>query len=206
MFWQPDSYPICTHHVFLSHSREDHDALVRPVYDGLREKGVIGWLDREAYTYGRDSRTALKCAVLESRHVVFFVTPAMIASGRGWCVFELAYVELLQAALVRPGGALANLFLPLYFVPQSDPALPRTVWQAPRDRGRFHDPAADGPPGPWAVREVVRFLRTEERLAADFRSRARADREFKTELRKKRGLFDRACRFDPQPLPVVEPE
>jgi len=124
VFWKVDSYPVCTRHVFLSHCREDYDDLVRPVYDALKSEGVVGWLDREDYTYGRDSRTALRDGVLRSRHVVFFITPAMISTGRGWCVFELAYAEILQANLLHAGGPLLNVFLPLFFLPQSDTILP----------------------------------------------------------------------------------
>jgi hypothetical protein len=104
VFWQLQSYPVCTHHVFLSHSREDHDPLVRPVSDALVADGVVPWLDREDYYYGRDSRSALRDGVLRSRHAVFFVTAELIASGRGWCAFELAFAEVLQATLAWPGG------------------------------------------------------------------------------------------------------
>lgn len=140
MRWSIDYFPKCSHHVFLSHCAEDRANLVIPVYDALTAAGVSAWLDQVDYTYGRDSRTALKDGVLKSRHVVFFVTPDMISTGRGWCVFELAYAEILQANLLHPGGPLANVFLPLFFLPLTDPTLPRTVWQATRDRGNFLEP------------------------------------------------------------------
>lgn len=205
MFWNVHAYPTCTHHVFLSHCREDHDPLVRPVYDRLRAAGAEVWLDREDYHYGRDSRAALRDAALRSRHVVFFVTRAMLTTARGWCVLELAYAELLQAGLTRAGGAMANVILPLYFVPQADPDLPRTVWQLARDRGRFHDPAADRDPAVWAAGEVVRFLRDEERLANDLASLARRDAGFRAELKARTGLRERVARFDPRPLLPTSP-
>ena len=128
MPWRADYFPPCRRHVFLSHSREDHDDLVRPVYDALVEHRIEPWIDRHHYPYGADSRTALQAALLECRHVVFFVTEAMVASGRGWCAFELAYTELLQRNLTTSTGPLSNLFLPLYFIPQTHALLPRTVW------------------------------------------------------------------------------
>lgn len=206
MFWQLHSFPPCQHHVFLSHCRENHDALVKPVYDALVADGLTPWLDREDYYYGRDSRTALRDGVLRSRHVVFFVTRDMITTGRGWCVFELAYAELLQGALSYAGGVLANVVLPLFFVPQSDPELPRTVWQVTRDRGRFHDPAVDGDPVGWSCREILRFLRDEQQLATDLRTTAARDRPFREGLRKQRpGLYERVTRVDPAPIPEHDP-
>lgn len=204
MFWTVHSYPPCTHHVFLSHCREDHDPLIRPAYDRLRAAGAEVWLDREDYHYGRDSRGALRDAVLRSRHVVFFVTRAMLSTGRGWCVLELAYAELLQATLTRTGGPLANVLLPLFFVPQTDADLPRSVWQLARDRGRFHDPAADADPAAWAAAEIARFLRDEQALAKDIAALARKDAAFRAELRGRPGLLERATRFDPGPIPLPE--
>ena len=194
-------FPRCVHHVFLSHSREDHDALVRPVYDQLVAAGVTPWIDRHHYAYGRDSRAALQSAILECRHVVFFVTPAMLASGRGWCSFELAYAEILQSNLHAPDGPLANLLLPLFFVPQSDPILPRTVWQATRDRGVFHDPARNLDTVAWVVGEVIRFLRREQRRAATLTTRIRRDTELQDTLERVGGLRDRVTRFHPRRLP-----
>lgn len=83
MFWQIHSYPPCDHHAFLSHCADDRAWLVHPVFDELKARGIIPWLDREDYYYGRDSRTALRDGLLRSRHVVFFVTRAMLGYTRG---------------------------------------------------------------------------------------------------------------------------
>lgn len=201
MAWKLDHFPACTHHLFLSHSREDHETLVRPVFDGLRATGVRSWIDRHHYPYGRDSRTALQSSVLTCRHVAFFVTPAMLASPRGWCVLELGYSEILQSNLSLPGEMLAHVFLPLFLVPQTDPNLPRTVWQATRDRGIFHDPTRNPDPVDWAVGALVQFLRREEKLAGEVRSRVRRDPDFRETLPLKSGLRRRVAEFGPAPLP-----
>lgn len=200
MFWTVSSFPPCTHHIFLSHCREDHERLVVPVREGLRERNIVSWLDREDYFYGRDSRAALRDGILRSRHTVFFITEAMLASSRGWCVLELAFAELLQSGLVRPGGALANIILPLFFIPQDDLTLPRTVWQLLRDRGRFHG-ATDGERGAWAQNEIARFIRDEQRLAADHAAAMRTDHKSRKELERLSGLLSRVTKFDPQPVP-----
>lgn len=203
MRWSIDHFPRCSHHVFLSHCREDRDALVGPVYEALSARGVGAWLDEVDYTYGRDSRTALKDGVLYSRHVVFFITPAMLSSGRGWCVFELAFAELLQAALHR-GEPLINVLLPLFYLRQADPTLPRTVWQAARDRGNFLEPKRGPRAGEkrveWAAEQIVQFLGNEERRATDMAARALVDRAFRRELTKPTGLLQRVTQFDPGSL------
>ncbi len=139
-----------------------------PVYDELQRCGIIPWLDREDYYYGRDSRTALRDGLLRSRHIVFFVTLAMMDYRRGWCPMELAYADLLQTNLFYAGGTLLNLELPLFFLDRADPELPRTIWGALRDRGHFHHPS-DGDPVAWAVNQIVAFLRREQKLVLDLR-------------------------------------
>lgn len=201
MFWQITSFPKCAHHVFLSHCAEDRDALVRPVYDRLTTAGVSPWLDQEDYYYGRDSRAALRDGILRSRHVVFFVTDAMLSTARGWCVFELALAETAELSFRYPGGQLAHLFLPLYLVPQTDVRLPRSVWQLVRDRGRFHSLPTDGDPVGWCDREIREFLAREQKLARDMADLADLDHEFAARLRSNPGLFDRATKFHPKRLP-----
>lgn len=201
MAWIADFFPPCAYHVFLSHSREDHDGLVRPVYDRLRALEIASWIDRHHYPFGADSRTALQNSLLECRHTVFFLTRSMLASPRGWCVLELAYSELLQRSLTVPAGPLSNTFLPLFFVSQADPVLPRTVWQATRDCGVFHDPEGGLDAVTWAVAEIRTFLIREARTAKQNATRAKKDVTFRESLRAPTGLRERVCRFDPQAVP-----
>lgn len=198
MFWQIASFPKCEHHVFLSHCAEDRDGLVSPVYDRLVSAGITPWLDREDYYYGRDSRAALRDGLLRSRQVVFFVTDAMLAVARGWCVLELALTELLELSFRAPGGQLANVFLPLFLVPQADERLPRSVWQLVRDRGRFLTP---GDPVGWCVAQIHQFLAREQRLARELAGMARKDPAFAKLLNKTTGLADRITKFHPRRLP-----
>ena len=171
--------------------------------ESLRERGIRAWLDRHDYPYGRGSRAALRDALIGCRHVVFLVTDAMLTQPRGWCVQELAWTELLQDNLLHAGGpALQNVFLPLYFVEPSDSRLPRSVWQAARDKGVFCQAGVGRPE--WAVGQIEAFLRREEKLSAEFRRYARRNEGFRTGLRAKHGLFDRVTRFDPQPLRTRE--
>ena len=199
MLWQLASFPKCEYHVFLSHCAEDRDALVAPVYDHLLAAGITPWLDRQDYPYGRDSRSALRDGILRSRHVTFFVTEAVLTVARGWCVLELALAELLELNFHVPGGQLANVFLPLFLVPQASAHLPRSVWQLVRDRGRFH---TGGDPVEWCVEQIRAFLRREQRLARDTAARARDDPAFAAALAATPGLADRVTKFHPKRLPA----
>ena len=203
MFWQLASFPKCQHHVFLSHCQEDRDALVRPVYERITDSGIVPFLDVEDYYYGRDSRTALKDGILDSRHTVFFITDNLLNNARGWCIFELAFAEMLDSNFHFRGGKLANAFLPLFLISQSDERLPRSVWQLLRDRGRFYNLQSDGNSSEWCFREVREFLQRESKLTRNVADLARADVRFAEDLKAIPGRFDRVTKFHPKRLPVT---
>lgn len=205
MFWKLSSFPKCSHHVFLSHSNEDQSSLILPLHEKLLTSGVISWLDRDDYSYGRNSRDALRRAILDSRHVVFFVTDAMLNSSRGWCVFELAFSELLELNFQESGGQLANVFFPLFLVSQDDPRLPRSVWQDTRDRGRFHNQEKDGPAVEWCHDQICSFLIREQKLARNMSDNAKADKPFAKRLEQTRGLKERVTRFHPSSIRLDGP-
>jgi TIR domain len=200
MFWQITSYPRCEFHVFLSHRAIDRPMLVYPVYEELKRRGIIPWLDREDYYYGRDSRAALRDGLLRSRPVVFFVTLGMMDYKRGWCPMELAYSDLLQANLIHAGGPLLNFELPLIFLDRSDQELPRTAWDALRDRGIFHHPS-DGDAVIWAVEQITAFLHREQNLALDMAKVVAPGHAVYKALEDRHGLVERLTQFYPGPIP-----
>ena len=200
MFWQLASFPKCQHHVFLSHCQEDRDELVRPVYGRLVDSGIVPFLDVEDYYYGRDSRTALKDGILDSRHTAFFITDNLLSNARGWCVFELAFAEMLDANFHCRGGKLSSAFLPLFLIAQSDERLPRSVWQFVRDRGRFYNSVTEGDPIEWCHREIREFLLREWKQSKNLADLARNDVNFAAELKGVPGRFDRVTKFHPKRL------
>ena len=200
MFWQIASFPRCEYHIYLSHCAADRDWLVHPVYDELMRRRIIPWLDREDYSYGRDSRTSLRDGLLRSRHVVFFITLGMMTYTRGWCSMELAYSELLQANLIHAGGPLLNLELPLFFLDRADANLPRTAWDALRDRGMFYD-QSDGDPVEWSVDQIIKFLHREQDLALDMSRVVVPRRPIYKALADRPGIIERVTQFDPGPIP-----
>jgi hypothetical protein len=201
MFWQIQFFPACTHHLFLSHCREDRDRLVFPLYQALQREQVIPWLDRHEYPYGRTSFGALRDGILKSRHTVFLVTRGMLAQARGWGIVELAWADLLQENLHEPGGSLQNVILPLFFVPQTDEQLLRSVWQSIRDRAVFHTPE-DGDPVAWAVREIRAFLAREAELGVDILAWLQQDSNARARVESRQGFFDRVIARYPTPAPA----
>lgn len=197
MAWIIDDYPDCTHHVFLSHSSLDKPSLIRPVRDRLATRNVAAWIDMEDYTYGRPTRKALRDGLLTSRHVVFFVTEAMLKSLNGWCTMELAFSELIQSNFEKYGGeTYLNYLLPLYFVPDSHRRLRRSVWQLPRDLGHFCPFGNAEQQAEWATAEIVAFLEREQQLANQWRKRIRKQPELHSELNYA-GKKERVTRFQP---------
>lgn len=200
MFWQITSYPRCEYHVFLSHCAADRADLVFPVYEELKRKGIIPWLDRDDYYYGRDSRSALRDGLLRSRHVVFFITQAMMEYRRGWCAMELAYSDLLQSNFAYAGGHLLHFELPLLFLDRSNAELSRTVWDILRDRGRYHPPSG-GDAVAWAAEQIHAFLHREQDLALDMAKVVLPGQPIHSALGQWPGLVDRITRFDPSNIP-----
>ena len=112
MLWKVEPFPRSVFHVFLSHSGEDKDALVRPVYNELRNRKYECFIDVEDFYHGRGSLDGLRAAILDSRHVVIFITDNMLQSPRGWCPIEMAYAELLELSFHTVGAKLLNTVFP----------------------------------------------------------------------------------------------
>jgi hypothetical protein len=200
MYWQVQFLPQCTHHVFLSHCREDRDWLVRPLNAALQSKAITTWLDLHDYPYGRTSLGGLRDGVLKSRHTVFLVTQAMLTQPRGWTVVELAWTHLLQENLCEAGGEMQTVALPLFFVERGSESLLRSAWQAVRDRGAFHTPA-DGDPVAWATRQIIAFLLRQEERGLDNARWLAEDSQAQTRLDSRQGLIDRLTARHPISFP-----
>lgn len=168
MLWQVSSYPDCTHHVFLSHCREDRDSLVLPVFERLQARGIVPWLDQQDYPGGRAELHALRDSMLKCRHVVFFVTENMIRQRRGWTVVELVYAELLQESLCWPGGVLQHVALPLFLFDfaKAQEHLVQSVWHLLEGR-RVAYSGGEASPVDWATDQIGSYLSREESFGRD---------------------------------------
>ena len=142
----------------------------------------------------------MRDGVLKSRHTIFLVTAAMLQQARGWGIVELAWADLLQENLRQEGGVLQNIMLPLFFLPQDDPHLPRSVWHAIRDRCAFHAPD-QGDPVRWAVGQITAFLTRENQRALDILDWLQQDSHFRDDVQKRPGLAERITGRHPALVP-----
>ncbi len=196
MLWQAQFFPRCTHHVFLSHCREDRDWLVRPLNAALQEQTVTTWLDLHDYPYGRTSFGGLRDGIVSSRHVVFLVTEAMLTQPRGWALVELAWAHILQENMHEAGGELQCVALPLFFLDRASAPLDRSAWHSIVDRAAYHHPR-DGDAVVWATQQIVAFLLREEQRGLDNSRWLEADSRAHERLGQRPGLIDRITARNP---------
>ena len=199
MSWSFPYFPACSHHVFLSHCREDADGIVLPVFSELKRYGIAPWIDRHDYLYGRTTIESLKDSILRSRHTAFFITEAMLTVPRGWCVVEYTLSRLLQDTLVR-GLLLSRVIFPLFFVEKNNPLLARSVWRDFIERGVFWDPeGVEVDIARWATVEVTKFRRHEQSYAEEMRTLIQQEPSF-ARLVDEPGLFERVTTMQPESI------
>ena len=189
--WRIKFWPECDKHVFLSHCAEDRNELVSPVYDELGRRGIVPWFDRHHYPLGREAIEALQEELLKCRHVIYFITPAMLCQGRGWVSAERALTALIQHYL-RRDTELAHVELPLLFVETSDIGFQRSLWRSLADKGKRCPQAVSLGGGwdkqhvDWAADQVEKFVRQEEQWAIDLELRLAGDSKLRSGLERDR--------------------
>jgi len=95
-----------------------------------------------------------------------------------------------------------NLLLPLFFVDQTDPRLPRSFRQAVRDRGRFCEAWREREQVAWAFKEIFTYLVREQSLAGNHSDECKSSPKFRDELETPPGLRDRVTKFEPSRLRI----
>lgn len=89
------------HAFFISHVSEDNDD-VRELKNAIvrlsRSRGfkLSCFLDLDDWRYGARSTSVIRDELIESEHMVLWVTPNYLQATRGWTWIELAYGELIQ--------------------------------------------------------------------------------------------------------------
>jgi hypothetical protein len=57
------------------------------------------FLDKHNWLVGNDNPTTIRDCLLQSQHMICWVTPAYLANQRGWIWMELAYANLLETSI-----------------------------------------------------------------------------------------------------------
>jgi hypothetical protein len=216
--WGIQHWPRCTAEAFLSHCAEDRGGLVLPVFQEVYRRGVTPWIDHHHYPVGRDAFEALRDELLRCRHVVYFITPAMLRQGRGWAHTECAFVATIQQRLRYRTNEIAHVELPLLFVPPNDPIYMRSVWRSLIDKSRicpcmpevrwWQRPGGWTNTGirswkpeqvAWAAETITSFVRQEAQWALELADRFRQDSKLRQEFSGDENLLRRLLAQTPRP-------
>jgi len=211
--WRIEYWPDCIAHVLLSHCAEDRDHLVLPVYEELRRRGLVPWIDRHDYPIGRDAMEALREELLKCRHVVYFLTSAMLWQGRGWASTERALSAVIQQRLRYFDAEIAHVELPLVFLPPDHAIFHRSVWRSLADKAERCPHAVPARRLPentwqpkhvqWAADVVESFVRQEERWAIELGIRFDQDTRLSEHFSGEDNLMRRVLAQAPRSWPVV---
>jgi TIR domain len=126
--WYIEQWPILGFDAFLSHCAEDRETLVIPVYERLRELGVLPWFDRHNFPIAIEPFNALRTNLLRCRHVVYFITRNLLKQGRGWCAAERSLADLVQRQFQIATSSMWTFELPLLLVDPTDPMFLRSSY------------------------------------------------------------------------------
>jgi hypothetical protein len=91
--------------VFISHASEDKDAVVRPLSEALRERGLEVWYDEFELRIGDSLRRKIDAGIARSRFGIVVLSQSFFA--KGWPQYELD-------GLVTMAVSGAQVLLPLW--------------------------------------------------------------------------------------------
>jgi hypothetical protein len=200
--WGVSYWPRCDFYVFLSHCAEDRESLFIPVQQRMEALHVIAWLDKHDYPAGRDPFEILLEEVLRCRHVVFFVTAALLRQARGWSAIERSYSEVVQRVLSSGPLEVCHVELPLVFLPRDHPTLNRSIWAPLLSKAVFYPgkPRSKREHIEWAASTVSDFVRQEQAWGLDIGIRIQADHDLASQFGADDNLFDRVTGASPLPI------
>lgn len=177
--------------------------MVLPVHEALQQNNILTWIDERNYPPGRDPYEVLREELLHCRHVIYFVTPALLRQGRGWTGIELGNTALIQQRLWYGSYQICHVELPLFFVPQNHAQLARSAYSAIRHKGIFYPPGRwDINAADWAARQALQFIQNEQRWALQIAAGYATDPMMQHHFGDEPGLHGRIAGLDPVTVPA----
>ncbi|HEX5271607.1 MAG TPA: toll/interleukin-1 receptor domain-containing protein [Gemmataceae bacterium] len=122
------------HAFFVSHVAEDEAEVVQlkaeiEAYSGRGGRAPLAcFLDVQNWLKGNLSGMVIRESLRRSAHMVAWISPAYIATTRGWVWMELAYAELIELAMNHGQFDLAHPFIVPVFRGVTVEHLARTPW------------------------------------------------------------------------------
>lgn len=200
--WQISQWPKCEFHVFLSHCAEDREQFVIPLQQELQRRQIASWIDSHHYPLGTSSHEALRDGLLRCRHVVYLVTRETLQRARGWVAVERTYGDLIQSNFRHQEVELSHVELPLYFVPQDDKVLARSIWQSIREKGKFYAGVnvSTRKAIQWAASQIDAFVQQEEKRGMEIGEYVEQDQTLREKYVHETNALRRIAAIDPQRL------
>ena len=91
--------------VFISHASEDKDEIARPLYNQLKELGLMIWYDEVELKKGRNTATQISNAIKESQYIVVIYSPNYIKEHKRWTKSEeslASYLSIEEGTIIIP--------------------------------------------------------------------------------------------------------
>jgi hypothetical protein len=112
------------------------------------------------------------------------------------------FANLLQENLRVSSLELCHIQFPLFFVPPGHAILHRSAWGPIVNRGRYYPPGrVDAAAVAWATREIIAFIRQEERRGVSLAEQIQNDPGFRPWLAAEPNLLGRIMGADPPSIP-----
>src|SRR5262245_45655321 len=119
---------------FISHVREDAEEVARLKAEIVGYSGRGGrpplacFLDLHDWSIGNENSSVIRLNLLESAHLVAWISPSYLATSRGWVWMELAYAELIEQSLNLGSIGLQHPYIVPVYRQLSVQLLERTPW------------------------------------------------------------------------------
>lgn len=195
--WEIQKWPTKKFDVFLSHVCEDRDCLVSPVYESLKEQGIIPWIDTVEFPSAQRSHAAIREQLPQCSRIVYFLTPSQLEQGRGWTSMEATLANIIESHCQFHTQSLYHFQFPLLFVDfdhetQKD-AFERSVWQplfeigiqCPFDLNTDREKTIT-----WCVKTISALLDQEDRRSVSLEQKTQDDDGLRAYLDQYEGLRD----------------
>jgi len=204
--WLIDHWPNKGFDVFLSHVAEDRDRLILPVYEALKQRKRIPWIDQVDYPLGVESIDALRQHLVRCSHIVYFITPAMLTQGRGWTAVERTLSSLIQSQFHFGSQVFYHFQVPLIFLPsemQAKAEYVRSIWSPLKELGITCPFDAQENPEKaqeWATELIDDFVRKEQVAAVSHRKQLAEQQNASEFFSTRKGLMEWLCSLGPNDL------